>query len=101
MEPIFDKIKGQLDSVTNDILCEIENEREMKEAMREIQRSENMLKYKQEIQNRPKKEWFQSKKKRDDIKKQARDNLPQMKKNFEDNLASQPKSKKKREAKQE
>ena len=36
----------------------MEAEREAKEAMRELQRSENMIKYKAEIESRPKKEWF-------------------------------------------
>ena len=44
--------------VVNDIQCEIENFREMREAEKELKRSENMLKFKKEIDNRPRKEWF-------------------------------------------
>lgn len=58
VEPIFLKIKGELDPIVNDIQCELENEREMREAMREIKRSENLIKYKNEISSRPRKEWF-------------------------------------------
>jgi ATP-dependent RNA helicase DDX27 len=58
VDPIFNKIKTELDVVINDVQCELEAEREQKEAMRELRRSENMIKYKKEIDNRPRKEWF-------------------------------------------
>ena len=58
----------------------------MKEAMRELQRSENLLKYKDEIKNRPKKEWFQSVKRAETVKTEAKENLKEIKQNFEDNL---------------
>lgn len=71
----------------------------MHEAEREIKRSENMLKYKDEINNRPRKEWFQSSKRTEIIKQEAKQNLPTMKKHFEDNI--KPSKNRKREDKQE
>ena len=36
VEPIFYKIKGELNEVVHEIQCQLENEREMKEAEREL-----------------------------------------------------------------
>jgi ATP-dependent RNA helicase DDX27 len=108
VEPIFNKIKRELDTCANDILAELENEREMKEALKELKRSENTLKYKQEIRNRPRKEWFQSTTRRDTVKKDSKADLKSIKSNFEDNMGSQShpknnnnKNRKKRIVKQE
>lgn len=99
VEPIFAKIKKDLNQVVTDIQIELENEREMKEAERELKRTENLIKYKDEIKSRPQKEWFQSNKRKETVKKEAKENLKDMKKNFEDQLGKG--FKKKREAKQE
>lgn len=53
VEPIFKKIKKDLNQVVSDIQIELENEREMREAEKELKRSENLIRYKDEIKNRP------------------------------------------------
>lgn len=55
---IFDLIRSKLDEAIKTIQCEIAEAKEMKEAMRDLEKSKNMIKYKDEIMNRPKKEWF-------------------------------------------
>jgi ATP-dependent RNA helicase DDX27 len=87
--------------VLNDIQCELEHEREMKEAEREMLRTENMLKYKTDIDSRPRKEWFQSYKRKETVKKEAKENLKELKRNFEDNVGKSTNiyRKKKREQK--
>lgn len=101
VDPIFNKIKTELDVVINDVQCELEAEREQKEAMRELRRSENMIKYKKEIDNRPRKEWFQSEKARMAIKSEAKVDLKQIKKTFEEQLKSGARSSRKREVKRD
>eukprot|EP00355_Strombidium_rassoulzadegani_P001881 CAMPEP_0168609040 /NCGR_PEP_ID=MMETSP0449_2-20121227/981_1 /TAXON_ID=1082188 /ORGANISM="Strombidium rassoulzadegani, Strain ras09" /LENGTH=95 /DNA_ID=CAMNT_0008649131 /DNA_START=236 /DNA_END=523 /DNA_ORIENTATION=- len=60
VEPIYNLIASQLDKVVKDIMCEMEQERELKETMRELKRSQNIIKYREEILNRPRKEWFKT-----------------------------------------
>jgi len=55
---IFETIKEKLDRVAKEIQTDLEQEREMREAMKELKRNENNIKYKSEIMSRPKKEWF-------------------------------------------
>jgi len=55
----------------------------MREAMKELERSENMIKYRDEIRSRPKKEWFMGKEKRDDIAKESKGDLQTIKDKFE------------------
>lgn len=64
----------------------------MQEAMKELSRSENLIKYKKEIESRPKKEWFMGKGRRDDIAKESKGDLKSIKEKFEGQL-SQHKSK--------
>ena len=77
----------------------------MAEAMKEMQRGENLIKYEDEIKSRPKKEWFMGKGKKADIAKKSKDDLKRIKTKFEDNLGNlehnRNKNKKKREAKRE
>lgn len=73
----------KLEKVVAQIQCELEQEREMLEAMKELARSENMIKYSDEIGSRPKKEWFMGKGKRDDIVKESKGDLKTIKDKFE------------------
>lgn len=47
----------------------------MAETMRDIERSQNLIKHREEILNRPRKEWIMSKAKSEDIKKESRQDL--------------------------
>lgn len=51
----------------------------MADAMKEIKRSENMIKYKDEIKNRPRKEWIMGKKQRENIAKESKKDLKNLK----------------------
>jgi len=83
VEPVFNKVRAELEQIVNDIQCELENDREMKEAMREMKRSENMIKYKDEIKSRPKKEWFQGSERRKEAVKEGKEELKNIKSKFE------------------
>ena len=86
-----------------EILAEVEQERETAEAMKELQRGENMIKYQAEINSRPKKEWFMGKGKRSEIAVNSKEDLKRIKTKFEDQLGNlehnRNKTKKKREEK--
>ena len=64
--------------------------------MKELARSENLIKYKEEIKNRPKKEWFIGKGRRNDIAKESKGDLKSIKEKFEGQLGQQPRKKNKR-----
>lgn len=58
----------------------------MQEAIKELSRSENLIKYKKEIESRPKKEWFMGQGRRDDIAKESKGDLKSIKEKFEGQL---------------
>lgn len=53
-------------------------------ALREAQRAENMIKYKDEIKSRPKSEWIHNKEQKQEIKKQSKKELSSIKDKFGD-----------------
>ena len=83
VEPLYANIHQNLDRLLKQIQADLQQEREMKEAIREIQRSENLIKYKKDIESRPKKEWFMGRGKRENIAKESKDDLQNIKKKFE------------------
>lgn len=68
----------------------------MQEAMKELERSENLIKYRDDIKSRPKKEWFMGKGKRDDIAKESKGDLKTIKDKFENQLGHQQQNRNKR-----
>ena len=83
----------------------MEAEREQKEAERELRRSENMIRYKADIESRPKKEWFMGHGKRSNIAKESKEDLKNIKNKFENYTAgierNKEHQKKKRDKKRE
>ena len=67
-------------------MCDIEHEKEEAEALREIERNENINKYRAEIMNRPKREWFVGKKRRETVQKESKTDLQNIKQTFEKQL---------------
>jgi hypothetical protein len=65
---------------------EVEQMKEMKETMRDLKRSENLIKFKNDIESRPQKQWFMGRTKRENIQKDSKDDLKNIKDNFEGNL---------------
>ena len=55
--------------------------------MKELQRSENLIKYKKEIEGRPQKQWFIGQAKRDEIAKDSKGDLKSIKEKFEGGLS--------------
>ena len=73
----------------------------MKETMRDLKKSENMIKYKSEIESRPQKQWFMGQSKKDNIKQESIEDLKNIKNKFEDNLKTQNQDVKKKEKRKE
>jgi len=48
----------QLEEAVKEVLADERTDKELERADREARRAENLIKYKEEIQNRPKKQWF-------------------------------------------
>lgn len=67
VDGIFDLIVNKLDEAVKAVQCEVEHAKEMKEAVRDIERSANLIKYKDEIMSRPKKEWFMGQARRKEV----------------------------------
>ena len=58
-----------------------------------------MIKYKEEIMSRPKKEWFVGNKRRSEVAKESKQDLKNIKTKFEDQLTNQERNKHKRDKK--
>ena len=54
--------------------------------MREAERAENMIKYKKDIMNRPRKQWFQGNKRREALKADSKEDLKNLGNKFEQTL---------------
>ena len=71
----------------------------MNEAMRDLEKSKNMIKFKDEIMSRPKKEWFVGNKRRNEVVRESKDDLKNIRRKFEDQLTNQERNKNKKEKK--
>lgn len=91
VEPHFQRVID-LDKTVKAVMCEIEQEKEAAEALREIERNENIEKYKSEIMNRPKRDWFVGKKRRETVQKDSKTDLQNIKATFEKQLDESSKS---------
>ena len=60
----------------------------MRDAMLDIQRTENIIKYKDEIMRRPRKEWFIGDKQKNETKKESKSDLKNIRDNYENQLNS-------------
>jgi hypothetical protein len=63
--------------VVKEIEGEIEGEKEIEKALKEALRAENLLKFKNDIKNRPKKHWIMNAEKKQELKEKSKENLGQ------------------------
>lgn len=80
----FSLIKEKLDRVVRDVQNQVQSEKEMKETMRDLKKSENMIKYKSEIESRPQKQWFMGQGKKQSVKEESIQDLKNIKNKFEE-----------------
>ena len=57
----------------------------------EAQRAENLIKYKDEISNRPKTVWLKTEKQKQDIKDKSKEDLKNVSKKFDEQISKQHK----------
>jgi ATP-dependent RNA helicase DDX27 len=72
---VVSRFWGKIESLERDIesiLQEEHVEAELRRAEMEVQKAENLITHREEIMSRPAREWFQSKKEKNDTKKKAR-----------------------------
>ena len=67
---------------------DIETDRELAKAMMEQKRAENLIKYKDEIMNRPKRHWIMNGKEKLEVKEKAKNDIQNVNARFEDQLNS-------------
>lgn len=59
-------------------------DKELQRAVMEAKRAENMIKYKDEINNRPKAVWLKNEKQKKDIKEKSKQDLKNISKKFDE-----------------
>ena len=69
--------------------------------MRDLKKSENMIKYKGEIESRPQKQWFMGQSKKDNIKQESIEDLKNIKNKFEEHTKNENQLVKKKEKRKE
>lgn len=84
-----------------EIETEEQSEVEMTKALMEARRAENLIKYKDEIMNRPKRHWMTNTQQKLEIKEKSKDDLVNVKAKFDEELHLQSKIKKKRDQKRD
>jgi superfamily II DNA/RNA helicase len=62
VQKTFDVILNKLDHLVKDVQIEEAGDSELQKAMMEAKRAENMIKYKEDIANRPKSVWLKNEK---------------------------------------
>jgi uncharacterized membrane protein len=64
-----------MDGMIKELLIEEAGDKELQKAMMEARRAENMIKYREEIENRPKRVWLKNEKQKKDIKYKSKEEL--------------------------
>ena len=96
---MHDLITTKLDPIIREIELEQIQDKELEQAYREAQRAENMVKYKDEIQSRPKNEWHKTTKEKKEVKKEARKEISTIKEKFDEYSTQLSKEQRKRDKK--
>lgn len=84
VKQLHDFITDRLDPVIREIELEQIQDKEMQLAYREAERAENMVKFKDEINSRPKNEWHKSVKQKKEVQKESRAELPTIRSKFDE-----------------
>lgn len=84
VQQMHEFITQQIDPVLHEIEVEMQQDRELLNAYREAQRAENMIKYRSDIQSRPRAEWHKNKKDKLELKRESFKDLQNIKQKFDD-----------------
>lgn len=72
VQRMFDVILQQLDHPLKQIQLEEASDKEIQKAMQDARRAENMIRYREEIANRPKNVWLKTEKQKKDLKDKSK-----------------------------
>jgi ATP-dependent RNA helicase DDX27 len=93
-----------MDCMIKELLIEEAGDKELQKAMMEARRAENMIKFREEIENRPKRVWLKNEKQKKDIKDKSKEELKQIQRKFDEQISKVHKEvqnvKRKRDAKE-
>lgn len=84
VKQLHDFITDTLDPVIREIELEQIQDKELQQAYREAERAENLVKFKDEIQSRPKNEWHKSVKQKKEVQKESRKELSTIRSKFDE-----------------
>ncbi len=74
VQKMFEQVVS-MDALVKELLIEEAGDVELQKAMMETKRAENMIKYRDEIANRPKNVWLKNEKQKQDIKDRSKEEL--------------------------
>ena len=83
VQKVLDTLVSSLDQIVKEVQVEEANDREMTKALMDTKRAENMIKYKEEIMNRPKKQWLKNDQQKKDIKEKSKSELNEIREKFD------------------
>lgn len=89
VQQMHDFITDVIDPILHQIEVEMTQDRELLNAYKEAQRAENMIKYRSEIQSRPRAEWHSNRREKLEIKRESFADLKNIKEKF-DNHGKKP-----------
>lgn len=89
VQQMHDFITNVIDPILHQIEVEMTQDRELLNAYKEAQRAENMIKYRSEIQSRPRAEWHSNRREKLEIKRESFADLKNIKEKF-DNHGKKP-----------
>lgn len=89
VQQMHDFISNVIDPILHEIEVEMTQDRELLNAYKEAQRAENMIKYRSEIQSRPRAEWHSNRREKLEIKRESFADLKNIKEKF-DNHGKKP-----------
>lgn len=78
VQRMFDLILKQLDHPLKQIQLEEASDKEIQKAMQDARRAENMIRYREEIANRPKNVWLKTERQKKDLKDKSKQELKEI-----------------------
>ena len=74
VQKVFEQVVS-MDAMVKELLIEEAGDKEIQKAFMETKRAENMIKYRDEITNRPRNVWLKNEKQKQDIKDKSKEEL--------------------------
>ena len=86
VQRLFDMLASKLDQLVKDLQIEEAGDQELQKAFMEARKAENMIKFKDEIKNRPKSVWLKNEAQKQDIRDKSKEDLGNISKKFDEQI---------------